>query len=98
MKPHISVLLPAICSLLLVMIAPAHAVIVVFGSQLGRDCYLIAKAGTALVYGIQTCTAALKYDPLDVHDRAGTYVNRGVLEAAMYRVDDAMADYNTSIS
>jgi tetratricopeptide (TPR) repeat protein len=97
MKPRILILLLAICSLF-VMNAPADAVIVVFGSQLGRDCYLTAKAGIDLKYGIQTCTAALKNDPLDLHDRAGTYVNRGVLEAAMHQVDDALSDYNTSIS
>lgn len=75
----------------------AHALVTVIGSRLAHDCFLIAKAGNDPVGGIATCNEALAEEPLNAHQRAGTYVNRGVMEVALNRVDEAMRDYDQAL-
>ncbi|HWY61441.1 MAG TPA: hypothetical protein VNW15_06025 [Rhizomicrobium sp.] len=98
MKPHLSILAPAICLGLVALSAPANAVVMVIGNELAHDCYLMAKAGVDPVNGIATCSSALENQALSAHDRAGTYVNRGAIKVALGRIDDAMNDYNTGIA
>jgi len=97
MKPVLA--MPAMtCALLLGLSLPADAFVVVVGNQLAEDCYLMAKAGINDEVSIATCDSALENAPLDPHDRAGTFVNRGAIEVAMGRVSQAMDDYNRGIA
>ena len=97
MKPVLT--LPAItCALLLGLSLPADAFVVVVGNQLAQDCYLMAKAGINSEVAVATCDSALENAPLDPHDRAGTFVNRGAIKIAMGRVSQAMDDYNRGIA
>jgi tetratricopeptide (TPR) repeat protein len=82
----------------LLLPAPAHALVTVVGSTLAHDCFLIAKAGNDPVGGIATCDEALNEEALDTHSRAGTYVNRAVMKVALGRLDDAMRDYDQAIT
>jgi len=83
---------------LLSIATPAHALVMVVGSGLAHDCYLIAKTGNDPVRGIATCDEALAEEALDAGQRAGTYINRGVMKVALGRFDDGMADYNEGIA
>jgi tetratricopeptide (TPR) repeat protein len=82
---------------LLLIPAHAHALVQVVGSGLAHDCYLSAKAGNEPLVGIATCDEALREEALGPQQRAGTYINRGVIKAALNRIDDAMQDYNEGI-
>lgn len=74
--------------------SPAFAdAVVVIGDGPERMCYLAAKTGIDSQDGLEHCNAALN-TPLIQHDRAATYVNRGVIEHKLGRIDAAMADYN----
>lgn len=86
------------CALVLGFSAPADAFIVVLGNDLAHDCYEMAKAGNNSEESIATCDAALQNAPLNPHDRAGTFVNRGAIEIAMRRINAAMDDYNRGIA
>ena len=89
----------AIAAALLVgLSAPAHALVAVIGSGLAHDCFVMAKAGTDPRGTIATCTMALQEEALDTHARAGTHVNRGVMEVALGRIDEAMADYDEALT
>lgn len=83
---------------LLVLPMPAYALVVVVGSRLAHDCFLSAKAGNDPAGGIATCNLALSEEALDAHDRAGTYVNRAVMEVKLGRIDTAMSDYDEAIT
>ena len=73
---------------------PAFAdAVITIGDGPERMCYLSAKAGIDLQNGLDTCNSALN-TPLIQHDRAATFVNRGVIEHKMGRTSAAMADYN----
>ncbi len=97
MKPVLT--MPAvIIALLLGLGLPANAFVLVIGNQLAADCYQMAKAGINTEESVATCDSALQNAPLDPHDRAGTYVNRGAIEVAMGRIPAAMDDYNRGIS
>jgi len=82
---------------LLLLPAHAHALVLVVGNALAHDCYLSAKAGNEALVGLTTCTEALREAALTPDQRAGTYINRGVIEAALSRIDDAMLDYDEGI-
>jgi len=78
----------------LFLAGPAFAdAVVVLGDGPERMCYFSAKTGLDSMGGLDHCNAALN-TPLVQHDRAATYVNRGVIEHKLGRIDAAMADYN----
>jgi tetratricopeptide (TPR) repeat protein len=81
---------------LLLLAAPADALVMVVGNALAHDCYIAAKLGTDPRGGISTCNAALD-GPLTAHDRAATMVNRASMEMQLNRVDAAMGDYDSAI-
>jgi lipoprotein NlpI len=97
MKPVLP-LLSVTCALLLGLCVTANAYVVVLGNDLAHDCYTMAKAGINNEESVATCDSALENAPLNPHDRAGTFVNRGAIEIAMGRVSAAMNDYNRGIA
>jgi tetratricopeptide (TPR) repeat protein len=86
------------CAALLLLSAPAHALISVVGAGMAHDCFIAAKAGTDLRGGIATCDLALAEELLDARSRAATYVNRGVMKAALGHADQALADYDSGLA
>ena len=78
-------------------ISPASAFVAVVGNTLGHECFLAAKAGVNLDDGLATCNAALEDGALTLHDRAATYINRGVLKHDKGLYEEALADYETGI-
>jgi len=86
------------CAGLLLLSAPADALVTVVGAGMAHDCFVAAKAGGNPRGGIAVCTMALAEETLGIRARAGTYINRAVMKAALGQIDDAMADYNTGLS
>jgi tetratricopeptide (TPR) repeat protein len=86
------------CAALLLLSAPAHALVAVVGAGMAHDCFIAAKAGSDPRGGITICNMALEEEALDVHSRAGTYVNRAVMKMALGRVNEAMSDYNSGLT
>ena len=86
------------CAGLLLLSAPAHALVSVVGAGMAHDCFIAAKTGTDPRGGIAICTMALAEETLGIHARAGTYINRAVMKVALGQIDDAMADYNSGLS
>ena len=76
---------------------PATASVVVIGSDAGYQCYLSARFNLDPAQGIDACNHAL-LAPLSRLERAGTHVNRGVMEAALEQEDKALADFDLAIS
>ncbi|HEX5237085.1 MAG TPA: tetratricopeptide repeat protein [Sphingomicrobium sp.] len=68
----------------------AHAAILTVGGPLSRLCYEAALAQDDRQSAIDGCTRSLDEEALLRGDRAGTYVNRGILR--MNRGEDAAAD------
>jgi len=71
-------------------LSSASAAVLSVGGPLSQNCYEAALAGDTRDQGIDSCTRALTEEPLATRDRAGTLVNRGILE--MVRGKDALAD------
>jgi len=86
------------CAGLLLLSAPAHALITVVGAGMAHDCFIAAKAGTDPRGGIAICDMALAEELLSARARAGTFINRAVMKVALGQIDDAMADYNSGLS
>jgi len=86
------------CAGLLLLTAPAHALISVVGAGMAHDCFIAAKAGTDPRGGIAICNMALAEETLSTRARAGTYINRAVMKVALGRIDEAMADYNSGLA
>ena len=66
------------------------------GGGAGNECYLAARFNLDPVTGISSCNQALPA-PLSRLDRAGTHVNRGVMEAALGQEDKALEDFNQAV-
>jgi len=60
-------------------------------------CAASAKKGQTGVRIEQTCTTALETEPMLPLDRAGTYVNRGVIRLRGQRYADAVSDFDTAL-
>lgn len=86
------------CASLLLLSAPAYALVQVVGAGMAHDCFIAAKAGHDPRGGIAICDMALAEEALDAHSRAGTYVNRAVMKVALGRMNDAMADYDSGLA
>jgi len=73
---------------------PAFAdAVVVIGDGPERQCYLSAKTGIDPLLGLEHCNRAME-NGLILHDRAATYVNRGVIEHKLGRLATALADFD----
>lgn len=71
-------------------LSAAQAAVMTLGGPLSRLCYEAALAHDDRQSAIDGCTRSLDEEALLKSDRAGTYVNRGILQ--MNRGDDAAAD------
>ena len=91
--------------LLFLCLAPAayaeQAVTVLSGGAEARNCYLAARNAAKHQYlsaaDLKTCDHALDNVRLTQRDRAGTHVNRAIVETALSRYRDAYADYNRAL-
>src|SRR4051812_5378803 len=75
---------------LMVPLSSAGAAVLSVGGPLSQNCYEAALSGDTRDQGVDSCTRSLQEEPLATRDRAGTLVNRGILQ--MIRGKDALAD------
>jgi tetratricopeptide (TPR) repeat protein len=77
---------------------PAMSAVTVIGGGMAEDCSHAAFAGKADNDSMRLCSEALETEPLDVRDKAGTYVNRGVMRLRRRADDQARADFDAAIA
>lgn len=75
----------------------ASAAVMSVGGPLSQNCYNAALSGDTRDQGLDSCTRALNEEPLAAHDRAGTLVNRGILEMMRSKDVQADADFDSAI-
>ena len=75
----------------------ANAATTVLGNGLSAFCSQAAKAGADDQPSLEVCTLALETESMRRRDRAGTYVNRGVIKMRRQDYDDALKDFNAAI-
>lgn len=75
--------------------AQAQAVQVV-GRTLAGACFEAAEAGLPSRTSVESCTRALDEEPLSAVERAGTYVNRGVIRLHRGEIELALADFDAA--
>ena len=91
----------AAAATLLLASSPSYAVSVMSAGQtVQEDCFRAAQTQSPserqVRLGLSACSAALTGD-LSQLTRAGTLVNRGILQAAAGRTDAAIADFNAGL-
>jgi len=109
-KHFAAVLAAAVLSAAAVVPRPAQALVVILGEGMARKCYEAAAAvtegdtylttlvkGVTLATPVELCSMAL-FERLNRHDRAGTYVNRGVLHFEEAKYDAALRDFESAIA
>lgn len=77
--------------------AHAQGAITVIGGGLAEACSKAAIAGESGRSYDELCTRALETENLNARDRAGTYVNRGVLRLRRKEFRDAEQDFDKAI-
>jgi tetratricopeptide (TPR) repeat protein len=81
----------------LVAAGDARGAVTIIGGGLAEACSQAAFTGKAEQKYEQLCTQALESELLSSRDRAGTYVNRGVLKLRRQNWDQAMRDFDIAI-
>ena len=83
---------------LLLAASPAGAQAVdVWGGGLALACSQAAQGDSDSIKDEQVCTASIEKELLTPLDRAGTYVNRGVIKLRGKRYDEAIKDFDIAI-
>ncbi len=75
----------------------AGAAVTVIGGGLAEACANAAITGKSERKFEETCTRALEEEGLSPRDRAGTYVNRGVMKLRRMSYDAAILDFNQAV-
>lgn len=75
----------------------ARAQVDVSGGGLASACAAAAKNGESAYRFEQVCTESLEREMLIPLDRAGTYVNRGIIKMRTQQYDAAIKDFDTAI-
>ncbi len=75
----------------------AQSMTVIGGEATAQECFraatLAAQLNIASHGDLESCTFALDHAHLRIHDRAATYLNRGIVNAAIGEFDAAKKDY-----
>jgi tetratricopeptide (TPR) repeat protein len=75
----------------------AQAAVTVIGGGMAQACSDAAVGGENDIKFQALCTQALETEFLNSHDRAGTYVNRGVLRLRRGSYGEATSDFNQAV-
>lgn len=75
----------------------ASAAVLSVGGPLSQNCYRAALSGDTRDQAVASCSRALTEEPLEPHDRAGTLVNRGILQMIRGKDTSADADFDAAI-
>jgi tetratricopeptide (TPR) repeat protein len=81
----------------LVGAAQAQASVTVIGGGLAEACSRAALTGKSDIRFEKACSDALDQETLSARDRAGTYVNRGILKLRRANWAAAMKDFNQAV-
>jgi tetratricopeptide (TPR) repeat protein len=76
----------------------ARAAVSVIGGGMAEACSQAALAERSDYASILTCDTALETEDLGPHDRAGTFVNRGVMKLRRDEFEPARADFDAAIT
>jgi tetratricopeptide (TPR) repeat protein len=69
----------------------------VTGGGLSRACSEAARTGESAFRFERICTSALETERLIAHDRAVTFVNRGIIRLRRTNYDQAISDFNIAL-
>jgi tetratricopeptide (TPR) repeat protein len=76
---------------------PASGSVTVIGGGMAQACSKAAIAGSALPRDEELCSQALSEEMLNPRDKAGTYVNRGIMKMRRAQWLPAMSDFDRAI-
>ena len=87
----------AIATAVAALAGSAQAAVTVIGGGMAHDCSKAALSGVSDAKYEALCTLALDTELLSLRDRAGTYVNRGVLKLRRKEFASASYDFNRAV-
>ena len=76
---------------------PARASVTVIGGGLAEACSKAALAGRSDLRDEDTCTQALDTELLTARDKAGTFVNRGIMKLRRGEMGEALKDFDVAV-
>jgi tetratricopeptide (TPR) repeat protein len=84
------------------MTAGAAAQVTVFGSGLAQACADaardVSRGAASPPRSVQSCDAALDFEAMTMHDRAGTHINRGILLMARQEYAASKQDFDAAVA
>lgn len=91
--------IPAVMAVFALLAFPldSRAAVTVLGNDMAQTCSIAALTGRTDKSALESCTAALEGKGLTKRDRAGTYVNRGIIRLHRKLYTDARNDFQTAL-
>ncbi|RYF93069.1 MAG: tetratricopeptide repeat protein [Caulobacteraceae bacterium] len=83
----------ALTAVSIIAATPASGAVLVLGQGLAKTCSDATIAGRDDLKAIETCSLAIQTQAMGHRDRAGTFVNRGILKLRRSSYDAARADF-----
>lgn len=87
----------SVAVLSLIAAGSAHGAVTVIGGGLAQACSKAALSGEDDVKYQEVCTLALDTEVMSPRDRAGTFVNRGVLKLRRTSYSEAARDFDQAV-
>ena len=75
----------------------SHGATITLGGPFSQLCYQAALSQDDRDSSLDACTRSLNEEPMDTSDRAGTYVNRGILRMIRGKDSDADSDFDAAL-
>lgn len=75
----------------------AQAAVTVLGAGAAHDCSVAAQAGMSDVASMRLCTDAIDDPAVMAREKAGTYVNRGIMKLRVRDLEGARDDFEFAI-
>ena len=97
MKIHVS-LITAGAGMLFALTAGAMGSVTVIGNGVAEQCFAAVDDERFDTATLSLCDTALQDELMDVRDRAGTYINRGVVHMRREEMDAARRDFDAAIA
>ena len=92
-----TLLIAGVAAMALGAAGAAQGAVTVIGGGLAEACSKAAMAGEDDLKFQELCTLALETELMDVRDRAGTFVNRGVLKLRRAAYAEATRDFDQAV-
>lgn len=101
MRSILTLMIVVVCLCFTTPVLAAQAITIMSNDDDAQKCFAAAHSASQTNFAsredLETCDRALEYGHMKKRDRAGTYVNRGIIATALSRFQEAFRNYHQAM-